>query len=199
MSTQPLSLPVDQRAHQGGLLFLASLLVFFLASIFLYLMYAFWRRDDPQSNNPLPLSFILSTGAMFVVSGMVQASAGAVRRERRGKAITWLGIGLGVALFFIAMQVEALNSILGKSEYTSAPHKGVAGMVIVLAVLHALHVVGGVVAMALVLARIALGRYDHERHWALQFTSLYWHFLDFVWLCMLTAFWATSGGFQWGS
>lgn len=199
MSTQPLSLPVDQRAQQGGLLFLASLLVFFLTSIMLYLMYAFWRRDDPQSHDPLPWNFVISTAAMFLVSGLVQAGTYAIRRERRAKALTWLSLGIVVAILFIALQVDALNRILDKHEYLSAPHRGVVGMVIVLAVLHALHVVGGVVGMALVLARTALGRYDHERHWALQFTSLYWHFLDFVWICMLTAFWATSGGFQWGS
>jgi cytochrome c oxidase subunit 3 len=68
-------------------------------------------------------------------------------------------------------------------------------MVIVLAVLHALHVMGGIIALALVTARAGLGRYDHERFWAIQFSAYYWHFLDLVWIVMLVAFWATSGGF----
>ena len=68
-------------------------------------------------------------------------------------------------------------------------------MVIVLAVLHGLHVAGGVIALGIVAARAAIGRYDHERYWAVDFSALYWHFLDVIWLCMLTAFWWTTGGF----
>ena len=73
--------------------------------------------------------------------------------------------------------------------------KGVVGMVVVLAVLHALHVLGGVVALGLVAVRSLKGRYDHERHWPVDFTAQYWHFLDVVWLCMLAVFWLTTGGF----
>ena len=68
-------------------------------------------------------------------------------------------------------------------------------MVVVLAILHALHVAGGVIALAIVSILALLGRYDHERHGPVDFAAQYWHFLDAVWLCMLAAFWLTSGGF----
>ena len=69
-------------------------------------------------------------------------------------------------------------------------------MVYVLALLHALHVAGGVVALGIVSTRSWLGRYDHERHWPVDFTAQYWHFLDAVWIFMLAAFWLTTGGFE---
>jgi len=32
------------------------------------------------------------------------------------------------------------------------------------------------------------GKYDHERHWAVDHCASYWHFLDVVWACMLITF-----------
>ena len=75
------------------------------------------------------------------------------------------------------------------------PSKGVAGMVFALAFLHALHVVGGVAALLLVVIRTWNRFYDHERNWGIRFAAQYWHFLDLVWLMMLAAFWWCSGGF----
>ena len=68
-------------------------------------------------------------------------------------------------------------------------------MVVVLAFLHALHVAGGIIALGVVAVRASHGRYDHERHFAVDFTANYWHFLDIVWLVMLASFWATTSGF----
>lgn len=198
MSTQPYALPADRRAQQGGLLFLSALLMFFLASILLYLLYAFVRRNEIETAQPLPISFLLSTGLLLVVSGMLHLATIAVCRENRPRAIGLLCFSLLGAVCFMGAQGYSLWEVLVKPDYASSPHRGVYGMVIVLAFLHALHVVGGVIALALVTTRAALGRYDHERNWAVRFATLYWHFLDIVWICMLLAFWGTSGGFQFG-
>ncbi|MCA9136479.1 MAG: cytochrome c oxidase subunit 3, partial [Planctomycetales bacterium] len=84
--------------------------------------------------------------------------------------------------------------LLGPASY-EGPGRGVAGMVIVLAILHALHVLGGIIALGIVATRASVGSYDHERHWPVDFTAQYWHFLDLVWICMIVTFWMTTGGF----
>lgn len=198
MPTQPYGLPADKRAQQGGLLFLSALLMFFLASILLYLLYAFVRRGEVESSQPLPISFLLSTGLLLVVSGILHFATLAVAREQRTRAVTLLVVGLFGALGFMAAQGYSLWEVLVEPKFAISPHKGVVGMVLVLAFLHALHVVGGVISLGIVTTRAALGQYDHERNWAVRFATLYWHFLDIVWICMLVAFWGTSGGFQFG-
>jgi cytochrome c oxidase subunit 3 len=195
MSTQPFGLPADRRAHLGGLLFLGSLLIFFLASIVLFVLYAYTRRGQAELSNPLPLSFLVSTLCLVVVSGLLHVAISATRRERRRRMMAYLVTALVAAIGFTAMQLYSLHGIILDPDYTISPHRGVTGMVIVLAVLHALHVMGGIIGLALVTARAGLGRYDHERFWAIQFSAYYWHFLDLVWIVMLVAFWATSGGF----
>jgi cytochrome c oxidase subunit 3 len=50
--------------------------------------------------------------------------------------------------------------------------------------LHAAHVVGGIILLALVARKAFRGGYDHEHHLGVHHAALYWHFLDIVWLVM---------------
>lgn len=188
-------LPSDQRFRLGGTLFLLSLFIFFMSSILLYLIYAYWRRDDPQSNVPLPSSFLISTACLLMISVLVHAATRTVRREKR-KLTCLLLVTSGIAaVAFMAIQYSAMIQLLSGPALRGGTGKGVAGMITVLALLHALHVAGGVVALGIVSIRALLGKYDHERHGPVDFAAQYWHFLDVVWLCMLAAFWLTTGGF----
>jgi cytochrome c oxidase subunit 3 len=189
-------LPVDQRVRLGGWLFLLSLLIFFLSSILLYGLYAYSRRDDLRSLEPLPGAYLISTGCILAISGLVHFATRSVRRDRFRTTSWLLGISSLAAVVFTAIQCYAMiKTLLGPALYEGTG-RGVAGMVVVLAILHALHVLGGIVALGIVSVRAAAGRYDHERHWPVDFAAHYWHFLDLVWLCMLLAFWLTTGGFE---
>ena len=195
LQTKEPALPSDRRQRLGGYLFLISLLVFFLSSILLYLLYAHWRRDDPQSQTPLPSTFLISTVCLMLVSMLVHLAARTVRRDRHVLTCSLLVVSGLAAILFVGMQYEAMAKMLGGPALSGGTGKGVVGMVVVLALLHALHVAGGIIALGIVSVRALLGRYDHERHWPVDFAAQYWHFLDLVWLCMLAAFWMTTGGF----
>ena len=66
------------------------------------------------------------------------------------------------------------------------------GMSFTLALIHALHVVGGVVFLGFIIFQSMRDRYDHERHWAVDHCAGYWHFLDAVWVTMLALFLITG-------
>jgi len=189
------TLPTDQRARLGAWLFLGSLVVFFISSILLYGLYAWSRRDDPFRSTPLPISFLLSTVCLLVISVLLHIATRTVRRDRWQKTSWLLSISTIAAIVFLLIQVFAMNQMLASTAGGGGNGRGVVGMVVVLAFLHALHVAGGVIALGIVSVRARHGRYDHERHFAVDFAASYWHFLDFVWLVMLVCFWATTGGF----
>ncbi|MGB7323246.1 MAG: cytochrome c oxidase subunit 3 [Rubripirellula sp.] len=188
-------LPDDKRFRIGGFLFLGSLSVFFVASILLYAIYSYSRRGDIQSTVPLPPSFLISTVCLVLVSGLVHWATRSVRRDQRWVTTLLLVISAVAATLFMGVQFFAMKEMLSGPALRGGTGKGVAGMVAVLALLHALHVAGGVVSLGIVSIRSGLGKYDHERHWPVDFSAQYWHFLDGVWLCMLAAFWFTTGGF----
>ncbi|WP_068267485.1 cytochrome c oxidase subunit 3 [Rubripirellula obstinata] len=189
-------LPNDRRQHLGGMLFLISLLVFFISSLLLYAIYAMNRRDDPQSLATLPSGFLISTLFLVLISGMVHAATRTVRRDRSAGTGMLLAVSAVLASIFMGMQFYAMTELLGGEALQGGTGKGVAGMIVVLAILHALHVAGGVISLGIVSVRSLMGKYDHERHWPVDFAAQYWHFLDVVWLCMLAAFWFTTGGFE---
>ena len=199
------TLPSDRRVQQGGYLFLLSLLMFFLGSIIMYLLYAYWRRDDPLRQLPLPKSLLVSTLCLLLISVLVHLATRSIRRDKRSMTMSLLAISSLSAVIFLGVQLWSMNEMAAGfqslSEQVYGPviqkgmGKGVLGMVIVLAFLHGLHVAGGVIALGIVSVRSMQGRYDHERHWPVDFAAQYWHFLDIVWLCMLAAFWTSTGGF----
>lgn len=191
-------LPLDRRHQLGGVLFLFSLLIFFLSSILLYGIYAWSRRDDPQTQATLPPSFLISTVCLLAISVLVHLATRAIRRERRMMTGLLLSVSGFSAVVFMGIQYYAMHEMLSGPGLRGGTGRGVAGMVAVLALLHALHVAGGVVALGVVSIRSLLGRYDHERHWPVDFAAQYWHFLDLVWLSMLATFWLTTGGFDLG-
>ncbi len=192
---RPHQLPSDRRAEQGGLLFLLSLVIFFLSSLFLYAIYAYWRREDPQSQSPLPISFLTSTLCLLLISGLVHAATRSVRRQKRWRTSLLLVFSSLAALAFMVVQFRSMQTMMVGPEASEGLGRGVIGMVFVLAFLHALHVAGGIISLAIVSVRSICGMYDHERHWPVDFAAHYWHFLDIVWLCMLATFWLTTGGF----
>ncbi len=185
-------LPSDRRQRLGGYLFLLSLLIFFLSSILLYFIYAYSRRGDAQTN--LPTVFLVSTACLLVISVLVHLATRTVRRDRHTTTFLLLAFSGLAALLFIGMQCRAMGTML-TGTILDGTERGIAGMVVVLALLHALHIAGGIIALGMVGVRSMRGRYDHERHWPVDFAAQYWHFLDIIWLFMLAAFWMTSGGF----
>ena len=188
-------LPSDVRHHLGGYLFLGSLLIFFLASILLYGIYAYARRGDAQSATPLPNTFVISTICLILISIMVHAASRTIRRDRYRMTSVLLSVSGAAAIGFIWMQCGAMYGMLNGPALAEGTGKGVAGMLIVLAFLHALHVAGGIIALGIVAVHSLRGKYDHERHWPVDFAAQYWHFLDVIWLFMLLVFWMTTGGF----
>lgn len=188
-------LPSDRRMRLGGILFLVSLLIFFLSSILLFGIYAYSRLDQPQTATPLPNDFLISTVLLIAISVMVHIATRAIRRERREWTSGLLITSAVFAVVFMGIQYNALDKMLGGPAWSGGTGRGVAGMVAVLALLHAFHVGGGIIALGFVSVRAMLGKYDHERHWPVDFAAQYWHFLDAVWICMLAAFWLTTGGF----
>jgi len=51
---------------------------------------------------------------------------------------------------------------------------------------HGAHVTFGVLLLLFTLARALLGHFDEQSHLGVKVTSLYWHFVDVVWLFIFT-------------
>ena len=51
---------------------------------------------------------------------------------------------------------------------------------------HGAHVFGGAIMLSVVLYRAMSGQFSAQHHDAVEATSLYWHFVDVVWVCLFS-------------
>jgi cytochrome c oxidase subunit III len=189
------------RASVIGLwLVLAALGMLFVASMWLYILMRS-HVFGHTTNEPIEIPRLawISTMVLFAGSYTIHRAVAAIRRERLANCLKFLYITSALAVLFLAVQSPCMAQVLEEHQRIAAESKAnpgpggfapvsLYGLVFVLILLHALHVVGGIVALVVVTIRARAQRYDHENYLGVQFAARYWHFLDVVWLAMFTMF-----------
>jgi cytochrome c oxidase subunit III len=185
MTSKPLY-PVPRRASTVGiLLFLVSLSILFAASLLGY----FWIRLTGD-NSPrgrvlhLPMILWLSTAVMIGSSFTITLALRAIRTEQQQVFRRYLLYTVALAITFVAIQAPAMVQMLRQHFALAEGGMRLWGVIFFLVLLHALHVLGGLIALAILLSGARRGAYDHEHHIPVRNAVLYWHFLDIVWLVM---------------
>ncbi len=206
--------PVPRRANSiGMLLFLASLGMLFAASMLGYVLIRVTNTDVAYGTIKLPHTLWVSTVLMLAGSVTIHQALMAIRRERRDAFKTWLTATIVFAGLFVVVQTPAMIQLYNQHSESmdqwrtqqtetlierpaaSATYEderyGTRSMpffalVMVLILIHALHVVGGLVALGMVVYGARKEKYDHEHYAGVQNCVLYWHFLDVVWIVMFT-------------
>jgi heme/copper-type cytochrome/quinol oxidase subunit 3 len=177
----------------GMWLFLAALFMLFGAVM---LGYLFIRLAGP--NSPplhvirLPPLLWLSTVMVMGVSFAIARSLKYLRLEKQESFRDWFRVSGLMAIGFIVVQTPAMLMLLRAHEQFRRQGMFLYGLVFVLILIHAMHVVGGIVAMVWVGIKAERGVYDHEHYLPVRHTAMYWHFLDLVWLTMFLTFLATG-------
>ena len=171
----------------GMLIFLSALTMLFLASLLAYTMIRVGGRFAPPSGAlHVPGLFWISTGVILISSFTIQHALGCVRREKQSHFKLSMTATLGLALLFIAIQTPALAHLLAEHERLRAHNMNLYGLMFCLVLLHAAHVLGGLIPMVVIWIKALRGGYDHEQHRPVRYLTMYWHFLDAVWLLMFT-------------
>lgn len=88
---------------------------------------------------------------------------------------TALTMSLGILFLVGVLGVEWRLAPFG-------PETNLAGAIFyVMTGFHAFHVLTGVIFLAIVLRNGIRGLYSAEKHWAVEASAVYWHFVDVVW------------------
>jgi heme/copper-type cytochrome/quinol oxidase subunit 3 len=166
----------------GMILFLISEVFLFGSLFFPY----YYLRSESPVWPPAGVKLdtvlaVINTVILFSSSAVIWLAGRAIRRgdEKKlsiGLAVTmFLGITfLGITLFEWTHETfRPWTSAYGSTFYT-------------LTGFHALHVLGGVLLMASLLGRTLRHRFSSSRFQAIEVGSLYWHFVDFIWIIVFT-------------
>ena len=169
----------------GLALFFVTLSVLFISAVVGVVVVRF---TNPEPEHPVRFPSVGwqgSTLCLIAVSLCVHRAVGAIRiDETRRFLASLIAAALGSVgyLYFQAVfwgalfdQGEALRASVASGFYAVA----------MLTILHAIHVMGGMIFHGLVLYRAVRKKYWSLQHGQVRGLALYWHFIDGVWLLLL--------------
>jgi cytochrome c oxidase subunit 3 len=190
MST--LELSRDERAVRrtsgpvlGMVVFVASEAMFFATFFGAYFTIYSVNPVWPPAGFPRlerPLATVL-TAVLVTSSVTLQLGVRAIRRDRVRQLLFWMGLTILLGATFLGLQLYDYSLL----EF--GVHDGIFGSLFyVMTGLHMAHVFGGVVFLVLVLVQGLGGQLSDASHDSLEAGSIYWHFVDVVWICLFTTF-----------
>lgn len=175
------------RYRIGVLVGLASILMMFTALASAYVVRSGMPTSTDWRGGDMP-SFVYVSTALIVLSSLTFTRAKAALRHKEAAGYRlWLGVTLLLGLGFLASQLLAWRELVGRGMYLATnPHSS---FFYVLTGLHALHLFGGILALALLYAyaRRAGGaddgvEVDLKRRTLTDVVGIYWHFMDGLWV-----------------
>ena len=176
----------------GMAVFLGSLTVLFAASLVAYLLTRAnqdqWRAAEAPG---LPLGLIASTVLLVGVSIAQRYGLKAIRENRHSALSRSLWVTTTLAVGFMVGQ--ALNwAAMVQVELEAAAKSLYVFTFVSLTGLHALHVLGGIVPLAIVILHHSRREYSSSRHEGVKLCVQYWDFLLVVWVVLLTTLWVAN-------
>jgi cytochrome c oxidase subunit 3 len=170
----------------GMLLFIASEVMFFggLFAAYFNSRAAHQGEWAPPVGAPeleilpvaLPITIILISSSFTMQFGVWAIRRGDQRALRRWVALTLiLGVAflLGQLYDYSQLGFGIGDGIFGTTFYT-------------LTGFHGAHVFGGAVGLTILLARASQGQFSGRNHVAVEAISMYWHFVDVVWIALFS-------------
>ena len=172
----------------GMILFITSEVMFFSGLFAAY----FATRANNQPWPPEvfqgilnPLSLILVATIILITSSFTcQWAVWSIRRGDRTGFIRNISITFVLGIVFLVMQAY---------DYTLLFHDGMTlgsgpfgTTYFTLTGFHGAHVFGGVLMLGVILYRGMAGQFSARHHDAVEAVSLYWHFVDVVWILLFS-------------
>jgi cytochrome c oxidase subunit 3 len=168
----------------GMWLLLASLGMLFGAVLVGFLILrARAEQWPPPGAPPLPGGLWISTALLLILSVTLVLAERATRKGRQAVLDRMLLVAVLLAMAFLVFQVSnwmrmATSSVLPDENLF-------VWFFYVLTILHAAHVVFGLIPLVVVSVRARAGRYTADDHESIHLVGMYWHFLFVTWIAIL--------------
>ena len=164
----------------GMILFIASEVMFFAALFGAYFTIRAGAAEWPPAGTHLEVWLpALATGVLIASSATVHLAAAGAEHGDRAKTSRWLSITIGLGALFLGAQAFEYSQL----DFSLSDH-AYGTLFYSMTGFHALHVFAGVVALALVWFKNARGHISADRSGPVVAGSLYWHFVDVVWVLL---------------
>jgi len=150
--------------------------------------YAVLRHNTfggPSGHDLFDLPYVLGETALLLTSSFTCGLAMlAMHRQDKRQVMAWLGLTLVLGLSFLSMEVHEFRHLIydGAGPQRSAFLSSYFSLV----GLHGLHIAAGSLWLLVMLAHLATQSITPRLTRKLACFSLFWHFLDLVWIFIFT-------------
>jgi cytochrome c oxidase subunit 3 len=171
---------------QGFLLFMVSDLVLFSSFIFAYLYLRNTGQGWPPAGAPkLDLALASINSVVLFGSGATMHFALENWKHRHFiKFCNWIVCTIILGAMFLAGQIveyAKVGATWGGSGIFGAGFFTLTGM-------HGLHVFCGILYLTVLLLQVLNGKYTFQKYTGLTLGTLYWHFVDVIWVVLFSIF-----------
>jgi cytochrome c oxidase subunit 3 len=183
----------------GMLLFITSEVMFFGGLFAAYFNVRAnspqWPTINPETNEQFHLDILPLVGPATVLlilsSFTCQLAVWGIRRGDRTAFMRNIAATFVIGIAFLIMQ--ATDYVILGSEGMTLSAGTYGTTYFTLTGFHGAHVFGGVIMLGVLLYRGLAGQFSARHHDAVEAVSLYWHFVDVVWILLFSLLYLLPG------
>jgi cytochrome c oxidase subunit 3 len=188
----------DLASKTGMWLFLFTEMLLFGG---LFIVYSVYRYRNPEAFHlaARELSVVIgtiNTIILLVSSTTIAMSVTAIQKENKKLALLLLVTTIVLGIVFLVNKYFEWGAHIREKIYPGSPvlalrgHGDVLfyGLYFSMTGLHALHIIIGLVFIAVVTAKILRNRIDPANYVLLENSGLYWHLVDLIWIFLFPLF-----------
>ena len=176
----------EQSLHIAGFwMFLVTDILIFASLFAAYAVYRPMVADGPSASGLFSLGpTLLETALLLTSSFTVGIAVWSMRRGQRSAMVAWVVLTLVLGAAFVGTELHefAADVAVGASWHTSA----FLSSFFLLVSTHGAHVTFGLIWALALLAQVARRGLTAVTRRKLYTFSLYWHFLDIIWIFIFT-------------
>ncbi len=196
MSTETLTKHHDAHAehghHDAGAnkvfgfwIYLMSDCIIFATLFATYAVMVNATAGGPAGKDIFELPFVAVETALLLLSSITYGFAViSMNKGSKGSVIGWLALTFLFGLGFIAMEIYEFHHLI--VEGFGPQRSGFLSAFFTLVGTHGLHVTSGLIWMLVLMYQITKRGLTDTNRTRIMCLSMFWHFLDVVWICVFT-------------
>ncbi|GGW29662.1 cytochrome c oxidase subunit 3 [Arenibacter certesii] len=143
-------------------------------------------REDWLDDIALPSAFLFSTIVIILSSFTYWLAKRAIAKDNHKQCGNWLLLTLGLGIAFIVFQFNGFSQMNAQGYYFTGPTSSIKmSYVFLIAAVHVVHVVAGIISLLVVVVNHFKKKYSSENMLGLELGATFWHFLDILWVYLI--------------
>lgn len=138
------------------------------------------KADGGWLQFELPKMFYLSTVIIIISSISMNYALISAKRNNINNIKIALAFTLILGLGFVFSQFMAWKTLVGQEVFLVGNVAG--SFLYVISGMHLAHLAGGIISLSVVLSEALKEQYNSQNKLGLELCSIYWHFLDVLWV-----------------